>query len=201
MIRIELGIRDGATPALDALGRELERPEALLLPVARQGATLLRRYYRALDDRRPNKLGGVRQHWWQKVASSVNAPVLAGRSAARIAITQPGMGLRVQGGTVRPRSSKALAIPIHRDSYGIWARDWQARHPERPLFPIRGRRNMLLAETEGEGLRPLYVLKKSQKIPADPDALPGAGDFETPLVAYARRRLGTLIRRTNRPQA
>lgn len=196
MIRLGVQIRDAATPQLQGLSAELRRPEALLMPAARYGATLLKRYYRKLDTERPNKLGGTRQHWWQKVASSVNNPILNNPTEAAIAITQPGLALQVEGGTVRPRTAKALAIPIHRDSYAVWARDWRERFPHRPLFPIRGKRSMLLAEADGDGVRPLYVLKKSQKIPADPDALPPAEDLETPLVRYARQRLGTLIRRT-----
>jgi hypothetical protein len=200
MIRLGVEVRDAASPQLRALGAELQRPEALLLPTARMGATLLRRYYRRLDNRQPNKLGGTRQHWWSKVASSVNNPILLDRSSASIAITQPGIALQVEGGTVRPRTAKALAIPIHRDSHGVWARDWKERYPHRPLFPIRGKRNMLLAEAEGDGVRPLYVLKKSQEIPADPEALPPAKDLGTPLVRYARARLATMIRRTQTAQ-
>lgn len=200
MIRLGVEIRDTAGPQLRELLRHLEaNPDAVLMPAARYGARLLKRYYRKLDQEKPNRLGGTRQHWWQKVASSVNNPVLTNRTRADIAITRPGLALKVEGGTVRPTSSKALAIPIHRDSYSVWASDWDKRFPHRPLFPIRGKRNALLAENIGPGkLQPLYVLKKRQEIPADPDALPPAEDLETPLVRYARQRLGTLIRRTRK---
>lgn len=196
MIRMGVEIRDAAGPALAALGSRLRRPEALLMPVARHGTALLARYYRRLDRERPNKLGGTRQHWWRQVAESVHNPVLRDASEAQIAITQPGLAMKLEGGTVRPRTARALAIPIHADSYGVWARDWDERYPQRPIFPIRGARNALLAEAVGtDQVRPLYVLKKSQKIPADPAALPGAEDFSAPLVRYAQQRLGRLLRR------
>lgn len=199
MIRIELGFNDGATPKLEALAAAFARPESLLLPVARQGATLLKRYYRGLNARKPNRLKGTRTNWWRGVASSVNNPVIRDRTSATIAITEPGLGLHVQGGTVRPRERKSLAIPIHADSHGVWARDWNERNPQRPLFKIRsGKGNDLLAvrDGDGDGVLPMYVLRKSAEIPADPDALPSAKDFETPLVRYAHQRLGTLVRRT-----
>lgn len=197
MIAVELGLNDGATPRLRALGAMLGRPEALLLPTARQGATLLRRYYRGLDGAKANRLGGARTHYWQKVASSVNNPVLRDRTGAGIAIGQAGLGLHVSGGTVRPREKQWLAIPIHAESHGVWARDWRARHPDRPLFRIRGKRNLLLAEAVGDGVRPLYVLKKEQQIPPDPEALPAAKNFETPLVRFARKRLDQLLRKSD----
>lgn len=197
MIRVELGFNDGATPKLEALAAALARPQSLLLPVAREGATLLKRYYHGLNDRKPNRLKGTRTNWWHGVASSVNKPVIRDRTSATIAITEPGLGLHVSGGTVRPRERKSLAIPIHADSHGVGARDWDKRNPSRRLFKFRSKKgNDLLGVRHGDGVLPMYVLRKSAEIPADPDALPSAKDFETPLVQYARQRLATLIRRT-----
>lgn len=199
---MNLGLRvnlfDGVSPTLRDLAQQLPRPEALLLPVARKGATLLRQHYRGMDSAAPNKIGGARTHWWRQVGESVNNPILTSPTEAAIAITQKGVVLRLHGGTVRPVERDALAIPIHRESYGIWARDWKNQHPDRPLFRIRGPRGVFLAASfkGSKRLQILYVLRGSAQIPPDPRVLPDSQEFNASLRAYAEQRLGTLLRRS-----
>lgn len=199
MIRMGVEIRDLAGPELARLGRALKNPgRSVLLPAARFGRTALMRYYRALDARKPNRLGGKRTHWWRGVATSVQNPVLRSEGEALIAITQPGLAMRAdpQGGVVRPREKEFLAIPIHKESHGVWARDWKARHPDRPLFRIRSRKgNDLLMVKKGDGISPRYLLRKEARIPHDPEALPGSEDFGEPVRAYVRRRIAEVLRR------
>lgn len=196
---LSIRVFDRASPAVRAMAETLARPEALLLPVARKGANLLRQHYRQMESAAPNKLGGKRTHWWRQVGESVNNPILTSPTAAQIEITQPGAALRLHGGTVRPRESSALAIPIHRESYGIWARDWQKQHPERPLFKIRGARGVYLAASPrgSKRLQILYVLRGVAQIPPDPRVLPDSQEFGASLSAYAEQRLATLLRRQN----
>lgn len=195
---LSINVLDGASPVIRAWAAQLARPEALLLPVARKGATLLRQHYRRMEATAPNKLGGKRTHWWRQVGESVSNPILTSPSAAQISITQPGAALRLRGGPVRPRERAALAIPIHRESYGIWARDWKQQHPDRPLFRIRGARGVYLAaKFPGSArLQILYVLRGVVQIPPDPRVLPDSQEFHASLRTYAEQRLGTLLRRT-----
>lgn len=208
---LEIKLSEGGQSELMRLSMGLKRPEALTKAVARQAANLLRRHYRAVDARRPNRLGGPRQHWWARVASSVQNPVLRSPGEAVVAVTAPGIALRAKGGTVRPVQAAALAIPIDRESYGVWARDWEAGHPGRPLFQIRSPRGTFLAARVGDSRRAaarregaqsqvrerprikvLYVLKRSAKIGRDPDALPHGEDFEGRLLDFARQWVETL---------
>ena len=212
---IQIEIKDELQPSLRQLERLATDPDALVLPVARQGASYLRGYYRGRNEAEPNRLGGRRTYWWNKVASSVENPILRSPTEAAVSITQPGMALKVHGGTVRPKNAKALAIPIHGDAHGVMARDWNAGHPERPLFMIRSGSRVFLAAKVADSrsgaqrrktgahsqiggrrrLQLLYILKKSQEIPRDPAALPAAEHFGDPLMRYAQQRLSTLIRR------
>ncbi len=194
---LSINVLDRASPAIRNLAAQLTRPESLLLPVARKGASLLRQHYRQMETTAPNKLGGKRTHWWRQVGDSVNNPFLTSPGQAQIAITQPGASLRLHGGSVRPKERAALAIPIHRESYGIWARDWKNQHPDRPLFRIRGPRGVFLAASfpGSRRLQVLYVLRGAVQIPPDPRVLPDSQEFESRLRAYAEQRLGTLLRR------
>lgn len=201
-IGLSIDLRDKVTDTLIAAHAELQRPEALLLPVARQGANLLRRHYRKLEMNAPNKLGGPRQHWWRQVGESVHNPVLVSPSMASIEITQPGVALRLHGGTVNAKPGKALAVPINRMSYGIWARDWGSQHPDRPLFKIKGPRGVYLAAKAGEGssrLLVLYKLLRQVEIPPDSRVLPPAQEFQASLATYAAQRLNTLLNRAIKP--
>jgi hypothetical protein len=210
---LSISILDKASPELRRFAAQIQNPDALLLPVARQAANLLKKHFRGLETTRPNQLGGERQHWYARVAESVNNPVVLDSTAASVAITQPGLALRVYGGVVRAKTGKGLAIPVAAESYGIWARDWRRRHPDMPLFKIRGARGMYLAAKVGDtrskaairkrGARSnvgdrrfkiLYVLRTSVKIPADPSLLPPAEQFRSSLQQYAAQRLETLKR-------
>jgi hypothetical protein len=213
---ISIAVFDKATPELLALVGQIKDPGSLLLPVARQGSNILRRHFRDLDTSRPNRLGGMRQHWYSRVAESVANPAVESPALATIDIAQQGFALRLRGGIVRPLNASALAIPVAKESYGVWARDWIQQHPDMPLFKIRGARGMYLAtrvgDTRSKGasrkrgasssigprrLKILYVLRQSVKIPADPSLLPPAEQFRASLCTYAQQRLATLIK--NRP--
>jgi hypothetical protein len=172
----------------------LDRPQAVVLPVARKAATVLRAMYRRAD-RKGNRLGGQRTHWWRSVAQSVQAPVLLGRAGAMVQVTQPGIALQAQGGTVRPREKKALALPVRAEAHGVYARDWTNRFPDRPLFKVPGRRPFLAYREPVTGaLRVAYVLRRAVRVPADPRAVPGTSE-RAEILAYARRRLEEVLRR------
>jgi hypothetical protein len=197
-IGLSIDLRDQVSDLMIRARSNLQRPEALLLPVARYGATLLRRHYRKLEAGAPNKLGGERTHWWQQVHDSVHNPILLSPTLASIEITQPGVALRLKGGTVRPKNAGALAIPINRLSYGVWARDWVFRHPEMPLFKIKGPRGTYLAAKAGPGSKRMLILYKLMlqvEIPPDPRVLPPAQEFQASLATYAAQRLTTLFNR------
>lgn len=188
-------VRDLVTPQLGRAIAALPRPEAVVMPVARKTASVLRRHYRGVD-RRGNRLGGPRTHWWRAVAQSVQAPVLTGRHGAVVQVTQPGIALQAAGGVVRPRERRALALPVRPEAHGVYARDWVNRFPDRPLFRLRTKRGgALLAFREpGTGaLRIAYALRRSVRVPAHPSALPGPA-ARAEILTYAQRRLAEVLR-------
>ena len=102
-------------------------------------------------------------HLWRsigmssKTVGSVNSVTIgagvAGRKAPIYARIQE------KGGTIRPKKAKALTIPLP----GI--KGVAANYPD--AFIIKSKKgNTLLVESKGaKGLRPLFVLKQSVKIP------------------------------------
>jgi len=67
------------------------------------------------------------------------------------------------GGVIKPKRGKYLAIPTENAPKKVWPR----YVPN--LFAVRTRRrNLVLAESTGDSLRVMYVLKKSVKLPPRP---------------------------------
>jgi len=72
-----------------------------------------------------------------------------------------------QGGTVRPRTGKFLAIPLEAARYGVGGGLSPRRH--RGLFAQTSKKgNLLLFKNDGGGLVPMFLLKDKVKIGARP---------------------------------
>ncbi len=103
-------------------------------------------------------------HLWRsigmttKTEGSVNSVTIGSGVAGKKA--PPYAGINEKGGTIRPKKAKALKVPLP----GI--KGVAANYPD--AFIIKSKKgNTLLVESRGKkGLRPLFVLKKSVKIPA-----------------------------------
>ena len=80
-----------------------------------------------------------------------------------------------RGGTIRPKRVQYLTIPLP----GVkgWARNY-----ENAFFIKSKKGNLLLVQSKGKGLKPLFVLKKSVQIPAF-EWLEKSVDKQRPLLA------------------
>ena len=83
-------------------------------------------YLADLDEARPNKMGGVRTHFFAQVARSVQNPKTE-HGRASISINHVGFAQRLLGGIIRAgqglssksgRPTKLLAIPARAEAYG-----------------------------------------------------------------------------------
>lgn len=110
----------------------------------------------------PNRLGGARTNFWLAVANACSAPVTAGGKVV-VSIRHPHVATHVYGATITPKKARMLAIPVAPEGHG--------KSP-RTISGLRcvydGRRPVALA-LDG---KTIYVLKRSQRIPRDPNALP-----------------------------
>lgn len=71
------------------------------------------------------------------------------------------------GGTIRPRRAKMLAIPLDAAKYGVGGTVSARHHSD--LFMIRSKKgNLLLVKAEAGGITPMFVLKDMVKLPARP---------------------------------
>lgn len=173
--------------------QRLSRPRGLAAVIGREGVTTLKQHYRGLERRRPNKLGGDRQHFWRAVADSVNQPVIdAGGRRIVIGIAHDAIAQKVHGGTITAKRVRALTIPVSPEAYGRTTRTFE-HETGKKLFRITVGRGdsklvgLLASRQAGSDVAEIhYLLRRSVFQAPDPDALPHHGEFLARLVRRAR---------------
>lgn len=121
-------------------------------------------------NQQPNKRGWNKRDWWAKVANDMN--LLIESNGARLIINEPGFALRLFGGVVRPKTAKALTIPLTEKAY------LAERASEFPGELFRPRGTNILATEDGDDFEAHYALVKKTTHEPDDEALPKLEDLE-----------------------
>lgn len=156
---------------IEALHKKLSDAKGLNTAVGKAFEKTLRTHFRSLD-RRPNKRGWKKSHFWQKIASDT---VFAGadESKAVVAIGNSSgskLAAKVFGARIRPKSGKKfLAIPAIEARYGVSPSSLDKNE----LQFRRTRKGGLLGQIRADGTMQVhYWLVRKADTPRDPDALP-----------------------------
>lgn len=156
---------------IEALQKRLSDAKGLNTAVGKAFEKTLRTHFRSLD-RRPNKRGWKKSHFWQKIASDT---VFAGanESKAVVAIGNSSgskFAAKVFGARIRPKSGKKfLAIPAIEARYGVSPSSLDKNE----LQFRRTRKGGLLGQIRADGTMQVhYWLVRKADTPRDPDALP-----------------------------
>lgn len=166
------------TPAKGNAGKQIERLAAKLSDAKRLNAAVgrgfertLRRHFRELD-KRPNRRGWRKSHFWEKIAADT---VFAGADDNRAVVSigsdsGPKFAAKVFGARIRPKSGKKfLAIPAIEARYGVSPSSLNKNE----LQFRRTRRGGLLGVIRADGTMQVhYWLVRKADTPRDPDALP-----------------------------
>ena len=156
---------------IEALQKRLSDAKGLNTAVGKAFEKTLRTHFRSLD-RRPNKRGWKKSHFWQKIASDT---VFAGadESKAVVAIGNSSgskLAAKIFGARIRPKSGKKfLAIPAIEARYGVSPSSLDKNE----LQFRRTRKGGLLGQIRADGTMQVhYWLVRKADTPRDPDALP-----------------------------
>ena len=156
---------------IEALQKKLSDAKGLNTAVGKAFEKTLRTHFRSLD-RRPNKRGWKKSHFWQKIASDT---VFAGadESKAVVAIGNSSgskFAAKVFGARIRPKSEKKfLAIPAIEARYGVSPSSLDKNE----LQFRRTRKGGLLGQIRADGTMQVhYWLVRKTDTPRDPQALP-----------------------------
>lgn len=153
--------------------------EQLVGPDARQGAlkAVQRGVVKQLQshfarrDKTPNRLGGKRTHFWGQIRKATSAGKVTTNRAV-VTVADYRFAQKLHGGTIRPKRSKMLAIPIRPEAHGVRPRVLEDRLGIDMFVRSSSGRVWLAGKAPDGSLRVYYVLKKSVTQKADPDALP-----------------------------
>lgn len=156
---------------IERLAAKLSDAQKLNAAVGRGFERTLRRHFRELD-KRPNRRGWRKSHFWEKIAADT---VFAGadESKAVVAIGNSSgskLAAKVFGARIRPKGGKKfLAIPAIEARYGVSPSSLDKSE----LQFRRTRRGGLLGVIRADGTMQVhYWLVRKADTPRDPDALP-----------------------------
>lgn len=128
----------------------------------RDVANLLRRHFSKLDNSRANKLGGRRTHFYAQLARSVRQDISG--DTVRVSAINVGIAQRYFGGTILPKNSRWLTIPVSPAAYGKRAREFDS------LRYQKTKNGAALIDNESNKI--FYILVKSVTQKADRSVLP-----------------------------
>ena len=156
---------------IERLAAKLSDAQKLNAAVGRGFERTLRRHFRELD-KRPNRRGWRKSHFWEKIAADT---VFAGADDSRAVVSigsdsGPKFAAKVFGARIRPKGGKKfLAIPAIEARYGVSPSSLNKNE----LQFRRTRRGGLLGVIRADGTMQVhYWLVRKADTPRDPDALP-----------------------------
>ena len=156
---------------IERLAAKLSDAQKLNAAVGRGFERTLRRHFRELD-KRPNRRGWRKSHFWEKIAADT---VFAGADDNRAVVSigsdsGPKFAAKVFGARIRPKGGKKfLAIPAIEARYGVSPSSLDKSE----LQFRRTRRGGLLGVIRADGTMQVhYWLVRKADTPRDPQALP-----------------------------
>jgi hypothetical protein len=180
---IEITIEDGATPALRQRLQELQNRQPLMEAAGKAVEGVLHSHF-TRRDAEGNKKGWPRKHFWNRVVRRATAFSGATNDTATVKIASREFSQKLFGGTIRAGSGKFLAIPLTARAYAVGRpRNWTGTSlhvlrlssgklllRENLHSSLKGRKRDRGKRIEGGEAQ--YLLVKSVKQKADPNALP-----------------------------
>ena len=156
---------------IERLSAKLSDAQKLNAAVGRGFERTLRRHFRELD-KRPNRRGWRKSHFWEKIAADT---VFAGADDNRAVVSigsdsGPKFAAKVFGARIVPKSGKKfLAIPAIEARYGVSPSSLDKNE----LQFRRTRKGGLLGQIRADGTMQVhYWLVRKADVPRDPQALP-----------------------------
>ena len=191
LIKFKVKMQVGADARrVERLSAKLSNAKGLNTAVGMGFVRTLRRHFRELD-KRPNRRGWKKSHFWEKIAADT-AFIGADEHKATVAVQNasgPKFAAKVFGARIRPKGGKKfLAIPAIEARYGVSPSSLDKNE----LQFRRTRRGGLLGVIRSDGTMQVhYWLVRKADTPRDPDALPKK---ET-VLADAKKEISKYLRK------
>ena len=133
----------------------------------RKGLVMMERHHKKQEIRRgAGKAAAVADRWsWRTgaLAKSYRIYMKKGDLVGYYGSNQKYARILEEGGTIRPKRGKYLAIPLDAAKYGVGG-SVTARH-HKDLFAVRSKKGTLILDKAAKaGITPMFVLKKKVKL-------------------------------------
>lgn len=146
--------------------------------IGEKGASVIRENFFE-KDKKPNRLGGARTHFWRQAGDSVGYDLHPDGAVAFA--TKLGIMQRLHGGVITPKNTDWLTIPIEPEAHGKRARELN--------LDLKGR--FLVDSTE----KALFVLKRRVVQKEDPSVLPSQKKLNEEIVGVTLKTVELLLQR------
>lgn len=188
---------------MTAVNRAIQ-PAAVLPIIGRSANNTIREHLVDLNKTRPNQLGGKRTQFYGQAARSTQFQVVG--DSAIVSINQVGIAQRYYGGTIRPRSSKYLTIPVAPEAYGHRASEFNLElvfgkggQPVAlatiPEAPVKGSKTSRDPRSRYGVI--MFRLVKQVNQPADTSVLPTPAELYLDIERNVDSYLNRIIARTS----
>lgn len=188
---IQISVNDNAREALARFGRAVSDKRSLLAACGKRVEKELRGHFQQRQNK-PNKRGWPKRNHWARIMRSTALAEVTD-TAATVTISDPSISLKINGGTIRRKRGRALAIPATAEAYaagspreGFGDQLSVARFPngDRVVGALVSNASSSIRFTGRAGRRKVrqtasnlggvvqYWLVTSADIPADPEAMP-----------------------------
>jgi len=126
-------------------------------------------------NREGNKQGWPSSGFWAREGAGKTALSRVTEHSAEVVISSPAIAHKIEGGTIRPKRARLLAIPASARAYSAGSPS-AGRWASGELFLVKPRgKNPFLATGSGDTITPQYWLVPRVTHQPDPDALPDEG--------------------------
>ncbi len=191
----EVQIQNLATPRLEELRRQTTRPKGMLTVAGRRVSNVLREHFHMRNSEGNRRGWQVRSNFWSKVVAAATHFEGATDTEATVRIASYEFLHKLQGGVIRAKSGRMLAIPLTATAKKAGSpREWgDKKRGEIFVLKSKEENKAFLARKKGENaIELLYLLIASVNQEADPRALPPKGTLE----AAAEDEAGKFLERS-----
>lgn len=169
-------VRDFATPMLDRVRRQVDRPRLLLQACGRRVENILHGHF-LKRNAEPNRQGWAKSNWWAREVKGNTSLTSATDTEAVVSIASLQFLHRLLGGKVQGHPYLALPLTEEAKIKGS-PREWSSPGDGQLQFIRSKLGSCYLFPDEGQSHGASYLLVRSVTQKADPDALPEQGEIE-----------------------
>ena len=198
---------DTVTPELNRIAREMANTRPLMAALGKRLEVEIRAHFLELD-RKPNSMGWPKRHFWNRQVRTHTSLTEVTSTLAVVTIDSPAFVHRIQGGTIRPKRGKTLAIPANAEAYkagspreaNVDQLDYLPLHQGNLVGALIRRFQTVIRKTKkgyaGKeiGGEVWYWLVRSVTTKPHPEELPPRWRLEAAMLSEARKTLARILR-------